>query len=204
MNLVLPILDRREKKRAQRRAHYAANRERIRATQKEYRSENVEKIRAAERESYAANPQKYHANHERYYAANREKVLVYKREYSIANREKYRGVRAKQQRDRIRSDPEFRLVRNVRNRVWTTVVRGHKSARTMELLGCTISELRAHLESQFRTGMTWENYGPVWHIDHRRPCASFDLLDPAQQRECFNFKNLQPLFAEENLSKGAK
>lgn len=50
--------------------------------------------------------------------------------------------------------------------------------------------------------MTWENYGPVWHVDHIRPCASFDLQDPAQQRECFNFKNLQPLFAKENLKKG--
>jgi hypothetical protein len=52
--------------------------------------------------------------------------------------------------------------------------------------------------------MTWENYGPVWHVDHIRPCASFDLTDPAQQRECFHFSNLQPLFAAENLAKGDK
>jgi hypothetical protein len=52
--------------------------------------------------------------------------------------------------------------------------------------------------------MTWENYGPVWHVDHIRPCVSFDFLDPAQQRACFHYTNLQPLFALENLKKGGR
>lgn len=53
--------------------------------------------------------------------------------------------------------------------------------------------------------MTWENYGfYTWHIDHIRPCASFDLSDPEQQKICFNYKNMQPLWAHENLSKHAK
>ena len=54
---------------------------------------------------------------------------------------------------------------------------------------------------QFREGMTLENHGPVWHIDHIRPCASFDLTDKAQAAACFHYSNLQPLFAEENLAK---
>jgi hypothetical protein len=52
--------------------------------------------------------------------------------------------------------------------------------------------------------MTWDNYGPVWHVDHKRPCASFDFSDPVQQRLCWHWTNLQPLFAAENLSKGDK
>ncbi len=75
-----------------------------------------------------------------------------------------------------------------------------KSSSSTALLGCTIPELRDHLAAQFREGMTWENHGE-WHIDHIRPCSSFDLLDPAQQSECFNYKNLQPLWAAENLKK---
>lgn len=71
------------------------------------------------------------------------------------------------------------------------------------MIGCSIAELRAHLESKFQAGMTWANYGE-WHIDHERPVASFDLRDPEQQRQCFHFTNLQPLWADENNKKGAK
>jgi hypothetical protein len=53
--------------------------------------------------------------------------------------------------------------------------------------------------------MTWENHGRYgWHIDHIRPCASFDLADPEQQRKCFHYTNLQPLWASENMRKGDK
>lgn len=77
-----------------------------------------------------------------------------------------------------------------------------KAARTMELVGCTIAEIRAHLESKFLPGMTWENCGRNgWHIDHIRPCDSFNLEDPDQQRICFHFTNLQPLWEASNISK---
>lgn len=51
--------------------------------------------------------------------------------------------------------------------------------------------------------MDWENYGKVWQVDHVRPCASFDLTNPEQQRSCFHWTNLQPLFVHENLIKGS-
>jgi hypothetical protein len=63
-------------------------------------------------------------------------------------------------------------------------------------------ELRAHLEHQFKDGMTWDNHGE-WHIDHIKPCVQFDLTDPEQQKECFHYTNMQPLWAFENQSKGA-
>ena len=75
-----------------------------------------------------------------------------------------------------------------------------KTSSTTILLGCSIPELKAHLESQFREGMTWENHGK-WHIDHIIPCSSFNLVDPAEQLKCFNYTNLQPLWAHENLRK---
>jgi len=77
-----------------------------------------------------------------------------------------------------------------------------KAASTMELIGCTIAEVRAYLESKFLPGMTWDNCGHNgWHIDHIRPCDSFNLADPDQQRTCFHFTNLQPLLEAENISK---
>lgn len=64
-------------------------------------------------------------------------------------------------------------------------------------------ELRAHLETRFLPGMTWENYG-AWHIDHVRPLASFDLTDRAQLLQACHYTNLQPLWARDNRSKGAR
>jgi hypothetical protein len=75
--------------------------------------------------------------------------------------------------------------------------------RTEELLGCTISFFIKHLEKHFRPGMSWENYGK-WHIDHIIPCAAFDLGDPSQQRQCFHYTNLRPLWAIQNLKKHHK
>jgi hypothetical protein len=76
----------------------------------------------------------------------------------------------------------------------------YKSGSSRELLGCSISEVRKHLEAQFATGMTWANHGK-WHIDHIRPCCTFDLSNPAQQRACFHYTNLRPLWAHDNLSR---
>lgn len=79
---------------------------------------------------------------------------------------------------------------------------GSKSERVRELLGCTVEEVRVHLEKQFKPGMSWENHSfEGWHIDHIRPIASFDLTDPAQQKLAFHYTNLQPLWGKENLEK---
>ncbi len=73
----------------------------------------------------------------------------------------------------------------------------------MMLIGCEIDYLMFHIQEQFTEGMNWNNYGE-WHIDHRKPCASFDLSKPNAQRKCFHFSNLQPLWAIENIKKSDK
>ena len=102
------------------------------------------------------------------------------------------------------ADPSYRATKNIRRRLTLAVqaAKARKSCGTVQLVGCTWDHLRAHLESQFTPGMTWDDYGQ-WHIDHIRPCASFDLSDLEQQKECFHYTNLQPLWAEENIKKGA-
>jgi hypothetical protein len=91
------------------------------------------------------------------------------------------------------------------SRIRTAIKKGKKCSRTMDLVGCSIEELRKHLELQFQQGMNWYNHGIFgWHIDHILPCSSFDLNDPIQQKECFHYSNLQPLWAKDNMQKRAK
>ncbi len=97
-----------------------------------------------------------------------------------------------------------RIAQRLRNRIRAALKnRGKKSKRTVLLIGCSFPKLVIYLESQFEDGISWENY-PEWHIDHIKPCSSFDLTDPKQQKLCFNYKNLQPLWAGDNFRKGAK
>jgi hypothetical protein len=78
-----------------------------------------------------------------------------------------------------------------------------KAGRHWEtLVGYTVNELMAHLESKFKPGMSWENQGSYWHIDHIKPQSWFDQLNPEQFKECWALENLQPLEATENIRKG--
>lgn len=108
-------------------------------------------------------------------------------------------------RQRQARDPAFRTLLLLRRRLRHAVKSQgtKKSSSTLNLAGCSPQKLRYHLESQFTDGMSWDNQGK-WHIDHIRPCKSFDLTDPEQQRKCFHYTNLQPLWAIDNLRKGAR
>lgn len=98
---------------------------------------------------------------------------------------------------------------NVTSRLRKRLDAALKSAKTqkahsvLDLIGCTPEHLMKHLEAQFSPGMNWNNRAD-WHIDHIRPCASFDLTDPDQQKACFHFTNLRPLSKEANASKHAR
>lgn len=79
-----------------------------------------------------------------------------------------------------------------------------KSASTAELIGCSLDDLREHLQLRFVAPMQWNNHGPVWHIDHIIPCVAFDLSSEDEQRKCFHYSNLQPLLAVDNLRKNSR
>lgn len=140
-----------------------------------------------------------------YNATNRRKLARANRAYYLKNRATLNAKNAQYRRKRFAGDVTFRVSNAAKCRI-NHAIRGlSKSAHTEELIGCTIGELMSHLEAQFKPGMSWENYGRQgWHVDHRHPCAMFDLNDPDQQRACFHFSNLQPLWWHENLSKGAR
>jgi len=105
--------------------------------------------------------------------------------------------------DRRKNDINFKIRCNLSSRTWSAVKEVGKADLTLNLLGCTIAELKKYLELKFKSGMKWNNYGK-WHIDHIKPCAKFDLSDPAEQQKCFHYTNLQPLWATENLKKSHK
>ena len=99
-----------------------------------------------------------------------------------------------------RQSVQHRLRQNIRKRLYGSLIGG---LRTPDLLGCSLDELKAHLESRFSDGMSWDNYG-AWEIDHIRPLSAFDLTDLAQLRGACHFLNLQPLWKADNRRKAAK
>jgi len=127
-----------------------------------------------------------------------------KRKAIQATRE-YQQKRRKQSRDRYHKSPSSRLACIFRNRI-RQALRDNNASKTdasLKMAGCTWAELRGHIESKFTGGMSWAILKEI-HIDHIRPVSSFNLNDPQQQKECFHFSNLQPLWATDNLQKGSR
>ena len=179
------------------------NKERISERDKEYRDNNKEQIAEYQKEYRQHNKERLTKQKKEYRQSNKEKIAEYDKKYYKNNKEKIIERKTKYEREKRQNDLVYRMIKNYRKRTWEAYKNNTKSKSTIELLGCTGPELAQHLEKQFQPGMTHENYGE-WHIDHIRPIASFDLSDPEQEQECFHYTNLQPLWAEDNLSKGHK
>lgn len=163
---------------------------------KEYYQANKEKIKAKE-----VDPE-WWAD---YYARNGERIREQTRSYYQENRDKVHARRRKYVSQRYKEDIQYRLSMQLRRRFSSAVQGKTKGGSAVRDLGCTIVELKAHLESKFWPGMTWDNYGlKGWHIDHIIPLSSFNLEDPDQVKKACHYTNLQPLWAEDNLKKGDK
>lgn len=105
---------------------------------------------------------------------------------------------------RRKTNPAFKLSCNLRSRIWDALNGKAKSAKTMELLGCTVDEFVKYIESKWESGMNWNNYGySGWHVDHIKPCAAFDLTQEEEQYKCFHYSNMQPKWAHENFIKNS-
>jgi len=151
-----------------------------------------------------------------YFKMRKARINQYAKKYSRKNRHKIAKRQRKYYLDHIGKEELERrqiikqikslnrkLANNLRIRILHALKGKDKSMATLKLLGCSIEQFKKHLQSLFKLGMTLENHGE-WHIDHIRPCSSFDLSDPKQQSVCFHYTNLQPLWARENLKKHAK
>lgn len=144
-------------------------------------------------------------NKESYYR-NKENVLKRQREYNKNNKERIKQRVNIYQKQKRQKDISFKIAFNYRIRI-RNAIKGiaAKSDTTINLLGCSVEEFKIYLESKFSKNMNWDNYGYYgWHIDHIKPCSSFDLSDPVEQQKCFHYSNLQPLWAKDNLIKSNK
>jgi hypothetical protein len=108
-------------------------------------------------------------------------------------------------KSRMSYTPQARAKDNLRKRlkeIMGKVKKGGTEHRS-NLTGCSTRQLADHLESTFKRGMTWDNYGTRWHVDHILPCASFDHTDPKQVAQCWHWTNLRAFDAHKNMAKGA-
>lgn len=166
-------------------AYYEKNAEKIKEYSKKWYSEqDIERMRNLKVD---------------YNQRNKEHLTMKKKEYIQNHLEAHRAYMNEYQKARYRNNLDYRIKSITNSRIRSCIRR--KKDSTMTYLGCSIEFLRDWFESQFDENMSWDNMGTYWHIDHVNPCDSYELTNEDELMECFNWKNLQPLSAEDNLRK---
>jgi hypothetical protein len=165
--------------------------------------DKISKIKEYQKQYRLKNRKKAILYAKNYYIINKEKLLNKVKEYYFKNKKKVRIYRNLWEKNKRKTDLNFKLKINLRQRIRDALKKTRKSKKTLELIGMSIPELWKYLESKFQKGMTKENHG-LWEIDHIIPCSAFDLTKPEEQLKCFHYTNLQPLWVFQNRRKGAK
>ena len=131
---------------------------------------------------------------------NHDKIKNYQKQYFQQNREKINESRRQYEKNRRKTDVNFRLIRNTRRRIHHALKGKSKSSSTREILGLDIDLYRKWIEFQFTPEMNWFNI----QIDHVKPICLFDVSKDEELKEAFNWKNTQPLLKEVHAQKGIK
>jgi hypothetical protein len=150
--------------------------------------------------------------HKNWLLSNKEYTSQYNKQYNINNHEKKKysidkwwknnpNYNKEWKRKKYATDIYYRIKDNLRSRFYNAVMNQFKIQSIIDLLGCSVDELKQHLELQFKPEMNWDNHGDIWEIDHILPCDSFNLTDIEQQKQCFHYTNLQPLFKTSGIAK---
>jgi hypothetical protein len=200
---------------------YLENKEKILKQKKEYYLNNKKEVLKQKSEYYNLNREFLLTNAKNYYYSHQEQIKNYREEnkehiaeitkkHRQERKEYYNNYKNTFDINRRKTDINFRIKCNLRTRLYNALKRNSKLSSTEQLLGCTVEEFKKYIESKFQPGMTWSNWGKgfgkkgkqEWHIDHIIPCVLFDLSNSEEQKECFHYSNLQPLWAKENLLKG--
>lgn len=188
-----------DKRKEYNKIYHTENKERIREQKRSYIAANKELVKKRQSEYYLRNKDRMKKLAKEYYENNKKQVKHYRKSYAKGNREKINKLA----RDYRNNNVNAKIAGLTRTRIRETLKLNNakKSNSSINLLGCSIEFLRQYIESKFTNGMTWENHGLYgWHIDHIKPCSSFNLLDADQQKLCFHYTNLQPLWATKEIA----
>jgi hypothetical protein len=177
------------------------NKEKWREWYIQYRAKNRERLNAGARAWQLANPDRVRG----YYHANKEKYApIYKR-WKEANKGHTNAYARERSRIQYQKNPEYKLRLLFRRYAQKLKQPNKRRGTTLRFLGCSVDEARRHIEKQWLPGMSWENHSRSgWHIDHIVPLKAFSLADAEQAKRALHYTNLRPLWAKDNLSKGAK
>lgn len=195
-----------ERKRRLGREYYHRHAAKASEYQKKRRIENHQLLLAKDARWRKNNKAKIAVSMRKWALAHPEEALERAYKWQMANPEKMKKARLKQYVKR-QANPKMKLSVGISNNIRSSVCAGSKGQRHWEtLVGYTTEKLMKHLERQFTKGMTWENYGPHWHIDHIIPVSAFNFSTPEDYdfKRCWALKNLQPLLKAENLRKNDK
>jgi transposase-like protein len=150
--------------------------------------------------------------HKGWLLSNKEYISQYNKQYNIDNYEKKKhsidkwwkdnpDYHKEWKRKKYTTDIYYRIKDNLRSRFYNAVINQFKIQSVIDILGCSVEECKHYLELQFKPEMNWENHGEIWEIDHIKPCDNFDLTNIEQQKQCFHYTNLQPLFKTSGIAK---
>lgn len=196
--------------------YLSTKKDKLQESQRKWREKNPEymseygksdKSKEYHRSYYIEHAQEYKDRKKQWRAENPEKESATRKMYNNENRKHLNEYHRDWKSKKRESDINYKLKENTSRRIryeLCTVLNGKKVKRTTEYIGCTIEELKSHLEAKFSEDMTWDNYGSLWHIDHIIPCAAWNLQNEFENACCWNFRNLQPLLSSENQSKRDK
>jgi hypothetical protein len=166
----------------------------------QYYIDNKERINKQSKITYESNREYYIEKNKQYGKDNPEVRRKHTAKYLKSNPEYYKTYR----KNRYHSDPQFKLRVNLGIRLNKALKTHTKYTSVLNLIGCSINELKEYIEKQFTDVMSWGNHGIYWEVDHIKPCSSFDLTDIEQQKQCFHYSNLQPLPKIDNRIKSNK
>lgn len=174
---------------------------------KKYKKENKKRLDLEIKKYRIANKEKIKLKHKEYCQKHKNEIRIKSKEYRIKNKEKRRKWH-KEYYHRIGKNSIQLIIRSRLSKKLNSALKNKglkKTLCTMELLGCDINFFISFIEKQFLPGMTWENYGVYgWHLDHIIPCNWFDLSKIEDQKKCFHYTNIQPMWGSENTSKQDK
>lgn len=167
---------------------------------RKYYMKNKEKIKKLKREYYNDNKEKCNERAKAWKADNRQKVNAKER----ARYAKNKKTICKKLNAKRRGNLNLRLSNNMARYIGKALNGAKGNHHWEKIVGYTVQELIAHLESQFVGVMAWDNYGKYgWHIDHIIPISAFNYTNMKHMdfKKCWVLSNLQPMWAKDNLSK---